>query len=1437
MKYPIIKSLSSRILPFCFAAAAVIPPASELSAGTTQPLTITYPALDAQTGTITAVRGRSNAEGSAQRVQENPQEQKPASFHLNWDLTGSSERHNNFMRFDTRQRLLGQPLQIVATIYAEESAAGAPVNLWLYDSTGETFILRSKVPAAGRSELVFDVTSASPAWESGNKNRKIDLPATLQGFAIGEHGTRGEVWLEQVSVTASGTATQLLETSLMAEQSNALGWGEEPRLQLKINNRTDSTVEDLQTVVTVRNYDGDRIILEKNEPVATLNPQQETGITITPEIPYGVFKVSIQLQQNGTELSNTLHAITVGHMFADVSAISNAPQELAYVRKWSPIGGIFWRGTFDLERMKRTGAIWERFGNTTQWRTVEQEKGKLNLSHAISEVNRLYDAGFDLVFFNTVYNQPSFYRIDQQDFAPAYGRLHAAQARAFGDRVGTFELGNEDNGPTKFVYTEIARNGAAGVRSGSASALIANSGTAQIDIGWLRMQARRGLLDRMDALITHPYSWSSSPESYGVLEQLNLVNDIIDELGGMKVQLTTEFGYPHTANQDLRAQWTPRHFAIGAAVGLWRHGLYAFDNHFGIYDNGRPYPVAATVNAYAAFTYGRWFAGWFEKTDSVWVAVFETAGEPIAMAWSPKGKGSVELSTAPASGGLKVYDMYGNPLSVSGNKITLTGEPVYITGIDRSTLNTAYADTLRLAQERYSRLLKKSPLAKDKEWNSFAATSFTTNPAQQFRQLSAALERWNPAQTVQPSEQAVIAQTLRWISAAAHAQAVLNADSPARIDWSDKSYQSVQDTLSGFVAEDVDVLSLRWLLHEWSQIRDQAAYAGERGKQGYAAEILRVQKSYEHVASVLAQKGERIFFPLWPYLHASAPDGNLNERIEFTPGKPVPVKVRLLSYASKPYEVKVDLDLPGSWKVEPSQWEGIVTPGIEQQQTISFMVTASSERPQVITAKLNTKGKPEVKIPYSDFDLLPPLEVSVPVVSTPLPEAALPLQFVNNGNEPISAKVRILTAADLPALARLDVKDLQPGQSRQLEVTLPSDTAVPSFNQWALIADVRTNKNESFQEALTVDFDVAIHLDSPLSIDGNLKDWQHAMPLHLDKEAYTFGSFSGGWSPEDLSGTVYTAWDGDYLYFAVDVTDQLFQQALSESDVWNEDSVQIALADPNGRRTEISLALTPKGPQVWKYNTGLLDDARLNVSLLQGRTVYEAAIPWKDIFADFSPKEGTVLRFDILLNDHDAIINRRMMGRYGMGIVHSKDVNLLGYLRLGPAAAEQTPSQPESPEAKVVFFENFEEYAEGSRPDVWEARSHQSPVPTAIIRKGLGVDNSNALELHNSVGSRPFTYLALTRPMTAITADKKYRLSATVKGSNVPNTKGIIGVCSDNVGNESFRFIQPWTPSDEWQQVHMDFKAPGGVFNVLIRNSSSTMDGLLIDNIEVREIE
>jgi hypothetical protein len=308
---------------------------------------------------------------------------------------------------------------------------------------------------------------------------------------------------------------------------------------------------------------------------------------------------------------------------------------------------------------------------------------------------------------------------------------------------------------------------------------------------------------------------------------------------------------------------------------------------------------------------------------------------------------------------------------------------------------------------------------------------------------------------------------------------------------------------------------------------------------------------------------------------------------------------------------------------------------------------------------------------FDDIEIAPAVSVTALPVDGTLSDHLLQLMLTNKDVRPASGTLRLTLKGQTVTIGQAKFANLKPGQNQT--VSLRINGSRPG-SEWPIIAEVDLTDGSKTTNSFNVDFAAATQCKTPPALDGDLSDWGDALPLHIDRDEYTLGSYGNNWSPEDESATTWAKWDDHYFYFAALVHDQLFNQNMHGFSIWMQDSIQVGLfpdAD-GGPYSEFGLAKTPQGEEVFQYclagnwQSADAEGAKLKVVLSQGQAIYEAAIPWSAI-PGAKPAVGATMRYDVLLNDDDVIVPRRFMSRYGNSIVMSKDVKDYGYLHLiGP---------------------------------------------------------------------------------------------------------------------------------------------------------------------------
>lgn len=122
-----------------------------------------------------------------------------------------------------------------------------------------------------------------------------------------------------------------------------------------------------------------------------------------------------------------------------------------------------------------------------------------------------------------------------------------------------------------------------------------------------------------------------------------------------------------------------------------------------------------------------------------------------------------------------------------------------------------------------------------------------------------------------------------------------------------------------------------------------------------------------------------------------------------------------------------------------------------------------------------------------------------------------------------------------------------------------------------------------------------------------------------------------------VTGKLWWDYDSKYLYMTATLHQSVFYNPNQAVDSWSADDVQFAVspavadgtAQQNSVYTAFDVALTPDGPQIYRFESplsiGLLTDAHLRVvrNNTAGTTTYYLALPWHDIAAT-TPSLGRI---------------------------------------------------------------------------------------------------------------------------------------------------------------------------------------------------------------------
>ncbi|WP_420645048.1 protein kinase domain-containing protein [Candidatus Leptofilum sp.] len=258
-----------------------------------------------------------------------------------------------------------------------------------------------------------------------------------------------------------------------------------------------------------------------------------------------------------------------------------------------------------------------------------------------------------------------------------------------------------------------------------------------------------------------------------------------------------------------------------------------------------------------------------------------------------------------------------------------------------------------------------------------------------------------------------------------------------------------------------------------------------------------------------------------------------------------------------------------------------------------------------------------------------------PDADDPSTPTAEPPPAVADATDPAELAITTFPTATLPPEPTETVAPTETAVPTSTHTPLPTNTPLPT----PIPPIVSANVNAPF-------FNFAP------TIDGNLDEWLGVTPVLAAHRTFEDASWDGS---EDLTAAWQLAWDGNNLYLAVTVTDDIHAQSQSAHLIFQGDSVDMQL-DTN-RQGDLSNSLNSDDfqitfspgdfnalpPSVWRWTAtsgGTIVDAPDHAIIVQSRRtesgyVVEAAVPWRDL--NVTPSTGLVLGASFNATDNDQV--------------------------------------------------------------------------------------------------------------------------------------------------------------------------------------------------------
>lgn len=297
--------------------------------------------------------------------------------------------------------------------------------------------------------------------------------------------------------------------------------------------------------------------------------------------------------------------------------------------------------------------------------------------------------------------------------------------------------------------------------------------------------------------------------------------------------------------------------------------------------------------------------------------------------------------------------------------------------------------------------------------------------------------------------------------------------------------------------------------------------------------------------------------------------------------------------------------------------------------------------------------------------LIPLLLVAILLIRRALPdkeEAAVKIPAAEQEQQNVS--IVLVTATAVPGSEALTTSESNPAEpDNALQATQTSEamvvtaqnlaatqTALASPEQPAPTSTPSATPRPTRIAALSSQDTLAIRIEEPIFVDGNLAEWPAVVPLISEHIVYQDESWDGS---EDLVLIWQLAWDDIYLYLGITAVDDIHVQTETGNQVYKGDSVSLqidtdragdlsAQVSPDDFQIDISPGnfdnIPPSAHRFRGNNDDWMDNAPGHTIFVQARQTsdgytMEVAIPWADL--DMTPVGGETLGLALNATDND----------------------------------------------------------------------------------------------------------------------------------------------------------------------------------------------------------
>lgn len=289
-------------------------------------------------------------------------------------------------------------------------------------------------------------------------------------------------------------------------------------------------------------------------------------------------------------------------------------------------------------------------------------------------------------------------------------------------------------------------------------------------------------------------------------------------------------------------------------------------------------------------------------------------------------------------------------------------------------------------------------------------------------------------------------------------------------------------------------------------------------------------------------------------------------------------------------------------------------------------------------------------------------------------KACIRVTLRNTSNIDANGYIEVVNPSELTEQSRQKVS-IPAGTTKDFDIILDESYTAQDLHAMVRFVPDVSESNPIYTDKI-FNFEYASKALKAPTIDGDLSDWDRGW-IHMNNvQNYKeyIGYFKSYDGIKDLSADVAFMWDEENLYFAAEVTDDIFYcQDTTAAQAWMCDGIQLGFALYPEKLLqrydfeEIMLVLLDGKPTIYRHRSKFsLDDTTVvnnaEIAITQNedktKTYYEFKCPWNDLIPNYGGiKAGDDMFVSICINDNDAEGGRCGAMLYGGGIEDTKDFN------------------------------------------------------------------------------------------------------------------------------------------------------------------------------------